>query len=109
MFEIVRNDNESLAEERELLIDQLKNSMMGIKELRNYIKNNEKELVELESNMKSNSKKFDDFQKEKEFLGNENLLLQNEIEKFQEIAEDQEVHKEQLLMRIFHLCLYSEL
>jgi hypothetical protein len=56
--------------------------MMGIKELRNYIKNNEKELVELESNMKSNCKKFDDFQKEKEFLGNENLLLQNEIEKF---------------------------
>lgn len=34
MFEIVQNDNESLAEERELLIGELKTSMNGIKELR---------------------------------------------------------------------------
>lgn len=82
MFEIVRNDNETLAEEREILIDQLKNSMRGIKELKNYLKTSEKEFGDLEQNIKSNNKKFEEFQKEKEFLGNENLLLQNEIEKF---------------------------
>lgn len=35
MFEVIKNDNESLVEEREILIDHLKNSMAGIKELKN--------------------------------------------------------------------------
>lgn len=34
MFEIVRNDNENLAEEREILIEHLRNSLNGIKELK---------------------------------------------------------------------------
>lgn len=34
MFDIVRTDNESMAEEREIIIDHLKNSVLGIKELK---------------------------------------------------------------------------
>lgn len=35
MFEMVKSDNMALAEERELLFDELKTSMEGIKELKN--------------------------------------------------------------------------
>ena len=41
MFEIVRNDNESLVEEREILMEQLQNSILGIKELKNELKVND--------------------------------------------------------------------
>lgn len=109
MFEIVKSDNENLVEEREALMEHLQNSILGIKELKNELKVNEKELIEMDTNLRNNFRNVEEHFKEREVLGNENLLLQNEIEKFQEIAEDQEIHKEQLLIRIFHLCLYSEL
>lgn len=51
MFEIVRNDNEGLVEEREILMEQLQNSILGIKELKNELKGNEKELMEFDTNL----------------------------------------------------------
>lgn len=62
MFEIVQNDNETLAEERELLLDELTVSMNGIKELKKLIRINEKEFNNLDSNLKENYQKFEDFQ-----------------------------------------------
>lgn len=56
MFEIVRTDNEELVEEREILIDQLQNSILGIKELKNELKINEKELMEFDTNLRNNIK-----------------------------------------------------
>ena len=52
MFEIVQNDNESLAEDRELLIDELKNSMLGIKELTKQIRISEKEFGNLDQHLR---------------------------------------------------------
>lgn len=51
MFDIVRNDNEGLVEEREILMEQLQNSILGIKELKNELKVNEKELMEFDTNL----------------------------------------------------------
>ena len=58
MFEIVQNDNESLAEEREILIDELRTSMNGIKELRGQMRINEEEFFNLDNNVRRNFEQF---------------------------------------------------
>ena len=61
MLDIVQSDNENLAEEREMLLDELTISMNGIKELKKLIRTNEKEFSSLETNLKENFQQFDDF------------------------------------------------